>query len=78
MPATNAVSERSFSALRRLKTWLRTTTTQSRLMLLHTHKEKTDALQMISVGNEFISRNVRLFEFSNVLGVSVNVSTNPS
>ncbi|KAI6656107.1 Zinc finger MYM-type protein 1-like [Oopsacas minuta] len=67
MPATNAVSERSFSALRRLKTWLRTTTTQSRLnwcMLLHVHKEKTDALQMISVGNEFISRNdsrVQLF-----------------
>ena len=67
MPATNATSERSFSALRRLKTWLRTTTTQSRLnwcMLLHIHKEKTDALQITSVANEFISRNesrVRLF-----------------
>ena len=28
MPANNATSERSFSALHRLKTWLRTTTTQ--------------------------------------------------
>ena len=31
MPATIAVSERSFSALRRLKTWLRTTMLQARL-----------------------------------------------
>ena len=67
MPATNATSESSFSALRRLKTWLRSTTTQSRLnwcMLLHIHKEKTDALQITSVANEFVSRNenrVRLF-----------------
>ena len=29
MPATNAVSEQSFSALRRLKTWLRSTTGQA-------------------------------------------------
>ena len=60
MPATNAVSERSFSALRRLKTWLRTSTTQSRLnwcMLLHIHKEATDTLQMERVATEFITRN---------------------
>lgn len=40
MPATNAVSERSFSALRCLKTWLRSTVNQSRLnwyMILHIH-----------------------------------------
>jgi hypothetical protein len=67
MPATNAVSERSFSALRRLKTWLRTTTAQSRLnwcMILHIHKDKTDVLPMISVANEFVTRNesrLRLF-----------------
>lgn len=44
MPATNATSERSFSALRRLKTWLRTTLTQERLnwcMILHVHKNRT-------------------------------------
>ncbi len=60
MPATNAVSERSFSALRRLKTWLRTTMTQARLnwcMVLHIHKERTDILSLTSIGNEFVSRN---------------------
>ncbi len=31
MPATNAISERSFSTLRRLKTWLRSTMQQTRL-----------------------------------------------
>ena len=67
MPATNAVSERSFSALGRLNTWLRTTTSQSRLnwcMLLHTHKDKTDALSLTSIANKFVSRNesrVQLF-----------------
>ena len=46
MPATNAVSERSFSALRRVKSYLRSTMTQQRLnylMVLHIHK---DLLQM--------------------------------
>ena len=45
MPATNAISERSFSALKEVKTYLRTTMTQRRLnhlMLLHVHKDKTD------------------------------------
>ena len=55
-PATNAVSERSCSALRRTKTWLRTTMTQKRLincMLLHVHKEKVDNLNIIDIANEF-------------------------
>jgi len=41
MPATNAVSERSASALRRVKTILRSTMQQDRLnhfMVLHVHK----------------------------------------
>ena len=47
MPATNATSERSFSALRRVKTYLRSTMCQERLkylMLLHVHKDRTDSL----------------------------------
>ena len=55
-PATSAVSERSCSALRRTKTWLRTTMTQKRLnncMLLHVHKEKVDNLNIIDIANEF-------------------------
>lgn len=42
LPATNAVSERSFSVLRRLKTYLRSTMSQPRLnslMLTHIHKD---------------------------------------
>lgn len=57
MPATNASSERSFSALRRIKTYLRTTMGQDRLknlMLLHVHKERTDALDLRYVVNEFV------------------------
>ena len=49
MPATNAVSERSFSALKRVKTYLRATMGDDRLnhlMLLHIHKDRTDAVHM--------------------------------
>ena len=51
MPATNAVSERSFSAMHRIKTYLRSAMTQERLnnlMILHVHKEFTDALKSSS------------------------------
>ena len=60
MPATNAVSERSFSAMRRVKTYLRSTMTQERLnnlMILHVHKEFTDALDLVQVANEFVRAN---------------------
>ena len=58
MPATNASSERSFSALRRVKSYLRTTMKQERLnylMLLHVHKDKTDKMDLKSILNEFVS-----------------------
>lgn len=45
MLATNSSSERSFSALRRVKTYHRNTTGQARLnhlLILHYHIEKTD------------------------------------
>ena len=48
-PATNALSERSFIGLRRLKTWLRSTMHQTRLnwcMVLHTHNDETDELNL--------------------------------
>ena len=57
MPATNAMSERSFSALKRVKTNLRSTMNQDRLnhyMILHVHKELTDALDLKEVANEFV------------------------
>ena len=58
LPATNATSERSFSALRRLKTYLRTTMTQERLnnlMVLYVHKERLDELKLKKVAEEFVS-----------------------
>ena len=58
LPATNAVSERSFSSLRRVKTYLRATMTQSRLnnlMILHVHKSITDKQILTEIGNEFVS-----------------------
>ncbi len=60
VPATNAVSERSASALRRVKSYLRSTMSQSRLnnlMLLHVHKHRTDNLDLKICSNEFIAGN---------------------
>ena len=60
MPATNSLSERSFSALRHLKTWLRSTMNQSRLnwcMILHIHTNKTDKMDLTATANDFIARN---------------------
>ena len=59
LPATNAVSERSFSAMKRIKTYLRVTMTQKRLnhyMILHIHKERTDKLCPKRIANIFVSR----------------------
>ena len=45
MPATNAKSERSFSALRRVKTYLSSTMVQewlNHLLVLHVHKDIGD------------------------------------
>ena len=58
MPATNATSERSFSALRRIKSYLRSTMSQQRLnnlMLLYVNKDKTDVLDLRKTGQEFVS-----------------------
>ena len=60
MPATNASSERSFSALHRVKSYLRSTMSQQRLnnlMLLHVHKDLTDSLDVLGVANEFVGES---------------------
>ena len=57
MPATNAVSERSFWALKWAKTYLRSTTGASRLnhlMMLQVKKDRTDALTRVDVANDFV------------------------
>ena len=69
MPATNASSERSFSALRRIKTYLRSTMSQQRLnslMLLHVNRDKTDGLDLSQIGREFVTgREGRIRTFGN-------------
>ena len=57
MPATNTASERSFSSLRIVKPYLRSTISQVRLnsiMTLHIHKELTDKLDLLEIGNDFV------------------------
>ena len=57
LPATNAVSERSFSTLRRVKTYLRSVMSQDRLnsvMNLHVYKEETDNLDTKAVIKAYI------------------------
>ena len=53
MPATNATSERSFSVLRRVKTYLHSSMSQrhlNHLMVLHVHKERTESLDLRCIG----------------------------
>ena len=60
LPATNTTSERSFSAMRRVKNYLRSTMGQQRfnhLMIFHIHKAITDDLDIIQIANNFITRN---------------------
>ncbi len=57
MPATNATSERSFSAMCRIKNYMRSTMTQARLnhlRVLQYHHEHTDALDLKKVATDFI------------------------
>ena len=61
-PATNATSERTFSALHRVKTYLQSTMSQTRLNSLTTlhvglHKDRTDAVNLKEIANEFTARN---------------------
>ena len=60
MPATNASSERSFSAVRRLKNYLRSTMSQQRLnnlMVLHVHDDVTDSLDLKKAAQRFIKNH---------------------
>jgi len=52
VPTSSATAECSFSSLRRLKNYLRTTMTQQHLnslLILHTHQDRTDGLDVVAV-----------------------------
>lgn len=60
IPATNATSERSFSTLRRIKSYLKSSMKQSRLNHLITfniYKERLDELDMKTIANTFVQAN---------------------
>ena len=66
MPETNATSERSFSVLRRLKSYLpwAMQTRLNHVMVLSIYKELLDELDLYAVANEFVGSSeymLRLF-----------------
>jgi len=57
MGATSATPEKSFSSMRRLKNWLRSTMIQKRfnfLAMMSENKETLDSLSIIDIANEFV------------------------
>lgn len=70
-PASSAEAERSFSSLRRLKTWLRSTMTQERLnsvAVCHIHQDLLNRIDMDAVMHDFVSRSeIRKNIFGNIL-----------
>ncbi len=57
VPASSAEAERSFSALRRLKTWLRSSMSQTRLnsvAVCHVHRERMYNLDKKKLCQEFV------------------------
>ena len=58
MPATNASSKRTFSARRRIKTYLHTMMSQEQLnnlLLLHVNKVKTVTYDLLKIGRKFVA-----------------------
>ena len=59
-PVSSCECERSFSALRRLKTWLRTTMTQRRLnhtSICHVHQEQLDNVNVHELAKLFVEKS---------------------
>ena len=59
-PASSCSAERSFSCLRRLKTWLRSTMTQTRLnsvLVCHIHQDVIDNMNIDHLAKDFSERS---------------------
>lgn len=62
IPATSCEAERSFSGLRRLKTWLRSSMSQKRInavAVCHVHQKYIDCIDIFKLVNEFVGNNER-------------------
>ena len=60
VPISSSTSDRSFSALKQLYTYLCSSMTKSHLnncLLLHIHKDYTNNLDLLLVAKEFVKRN---------------------
>ena len=65
-PMISSTPEKSFSSLRRLKTYLSSTMTQKKLnhvTLLHVHKQRTDEIDVQKIMQTFINFNSRRLRF---------------
>ena len=74
LPGSTCEAERSFSTLRRLKTYLRSTITQqclNDLTVLTTHRNETEALDLNEVVTEFVSRSLEC-KFGTSLECKIN------
>ena len=52
---TSASAERSFSTLRRMKDYTMTQQRLNHVIITHTHKQRTDDLNLVDVAESFIS-----------------------
>ena len=60
MPATNSTSERTFSLLKLIKTYLRSTMTQGKLnllVILSAHRNRLDEMDLRKVASIFVQNN---------------------
>ena len=65
-PVTTSTAERSFSSLRHIKTFLRSTMTSCRLnnlFLLYVHQDITDTLDLCKIAREFVGVNTRRMHY---------------
>ena len=65
-PVTTSTAERSFSSLRRIKTYLRNTMSACKLnnlLLMHVHQHRTDTLDLVELAKEFIAVNQRRMNY---------------
>ena len=66
IPITTATSERTFSALRHVLPYLRSSMTEQRLnncLLLYVHKELTDSLGLVKIRKDIVNNEERRKHF---------------
>ena len=65
-PVTTSTAERSFSSLRKVKTYLRNTMSACKLnnlLLMHVHQNRTDQLDLTEIAKAFIAVNSRRMNY---------------